>query len=275
MDFLNPQRLEAVDCAATLDFTSTDFNDPVSCFFKDIGPLKSLSAAEEQALFLRLQQGDTTVRDVIVVHNLKFLSIFTRPEWYDRFPLADQLAEGTLGLYRAVDKFEVSRGLRFTTYAKFHVQEAIKQAYHQMAHTIRLPGNAWAAYAKGITPESSHEARLEHESLSALMNPYIELDSPLDNDTTLQEVLPSLERRPEEWLELAQQETALHALLDILTEKERAIVEHRYGFHDDVPLTFPEIKERLNLDCTRQTVQNIFNNAMARLTAVAPSFNII
>lgn len=246
-----------------------------------------LSADEEIALALRVAQGDQVAKDILTEANLRLVVSIARRYSVPGIPLADLIQEGNIGLIRAVEKFDPSRGFRFSTYATWWIRRAIARAVINQGRTIRIPVYVAemihkvvktsgilrqelgreptideVSRAMEVTPDRVNEImRIAMEPLS-LETPVGDKDSAQLADfiqsqsgMTPGDVALNLIRREQ-----------LDAVLSRLTEREREVVRMRYGLDDGSPRTLEEVGHFFQV--TRERVRQIELRALKKLRRI-------
>lgn len=206
--------------------------------------LPLLTAAQERVLLTRAKAGDRRARDTIVRRNLRLVYKIAG-RWRGRgVPLDDLISEGVIGLCRAIEKFDVSRRLRFTTYATWWVTHTIDRAVRDKGRMIRLP--AHIGERTGRDPTGSLDTPVGTEGGSA-----VTIGDLIPGDDV--DVIGRLER-----------EETVRRALSVLTRRERVVIVGRFGL-DGPAQRLEDIGERLGL--TRERVRQIQNLAIEKIRA--------
>jgi len=255
-------------------------------YLRQIADLPLLSAIEEVALARRIERGDATARRQLIEANLRLVVFLARRHSDRGLPLADLVQEGSIGLMRAVDKFDHRRGLRFSTYAHWWIRQALLRALADQGRTIRLPLEAVSELATLDVTQRKLQRELGREpspeeiahavgspakrvrellgcpretlSLEATFawHEGWECGEPLADDDAF---------HPLALVAKAARKQALAALLRTLPRRERMIILLRYGLSDDVPRTYREIGRVLGV--SHEHVRQLAAKAMAALEA--------
>ncbi len=257
--------------------------DAMSLFLQEVRRHPLLSKDEEVELAQRLERGDLRAKEQLVNSNLRLVISNARKYQGNELPLLDLIQEGILGLIRAAEKFDYRKGFKFSTYATFWIRESIQRAIANRARTIRIPvhigqrerkiGRAQRELAAKLGREPTDEEIAEAAELNVkdvretrdAARVVTSLDRPVgeEEDTTLGSLMPSSERGPEEEVDIALREDALHRALDRLPEREREVVKLRYGINGDDPTPLVETGRRLGI--SQDAVRKLERRALAEL----------
>jgi RNA polymerase primary sigma factor len=262
-------------------------------YLKQINETPLLSAAEERELGRRVSEGDYFARDHLVKANLRLVVSIARGYNGKGLGLDDLIEEGNLGLIRAVETFDYSQNIRFSTYASYWIKQSIRRAVMNNGKPIRLPAYMVTLLAKWRqattkltarlgrppTPEEvGKELRLSPRKIPIVskamevskLQPYSEGDE--DTGVPLDDVLiDGNNRSPDELMAHDDDQARMKILLDELDERESAVIRLRFGLDESVPeaMTLRQIGERLGL--TRERVRQL---EQAALTKLAIAFKI-
>jgi RNA polymerase primary sigma factor len=257
--------------------------DSLTLFMNEAGRYKLLTAAEEVALAKRIERGDGAAKERMINSNLRLVISIARRYQGHGVPLGDLIQEGVIGLNRAVEKFDWRRGYKFSTYATWWIRQACQRAVSNQSSVIRIPTHVHerrvklnrarqkleAAGSDEPTPEQLAEAtglELKHveEALDAVeattsLNLSIGSDGEGElGDLFADETAPD----PEEEAEAAVQRAAVRAAIRDLPERERRLIELRYGL-DGEPLSLEAIGRELGI--TRERVRQLELESLEKL----------
>ena len=264
--------------------------DVTRLYLNEIGASPLLTAAEEVSFARRIRKGDEAARQRMIESNLRLVVKIAR-RYLDRgLPLLDLIEEGNLGLIHAVKKYDPERGFRFSTYATWWIRQTIERAIMNQSRTVRLPIhvikdiNACLRAARALRQENGtspsvadiadymNRDPLEIERLISL-HERVTIGSGGDDERGPLETLAG--QREAEPAECAQQERVnaiLESWITKLTEKQRAVVERRFGLHGCRRLTLEEIGCEIGV--TRERVRQIQLDALRNLKDMMESHGI-
>ena len=258
--------------------------DSTSAYLSEISLVPLLSADEEQRLAERVAAGDGDARSRMIEANLRLVVAISRHFVGRGVALLDLIAEGNIGLIRAVEKFDPARRLRFSTYATWWIREGVQRALMHHGRTVRIPVNVLREYAQvlsarrrlvaelGRMPSIDELARSVGKSAAAVA----ELFSVTEKISSLDEpVFANDDRALIEQLVVEGDQHALHRgapehadarivhWLEQLPARQRLVLERRYGLNDEVVQSLAEIAAELKL--SRERVRQIQSEALLRL----------
>ena len=259
--------------------------DPTHIYLSEIGYSPLLSAKEEVYYARLAQRGDQSARRRMIESNLRLVVKIARNYLNRGLAFLDLIEEGNLGLIHAVKKFDPERGFRFSTYATWWIRQTIERALMNQTRTVRLPIhiikqiNTYVRTSRSLAQRLDHEPSLEevarvlHKSASEverMMSLYereVSIDSAGAQDRTLLETLPDESwSDPSEILQDAEVSLNIDAWLQELNEKQREVVEYRFGLHGREAATLEEVGDRIGV--TRERVRQIQLEALQRLRQI-------
>ena len=269
-------------------------HDATSLYLSDIGVSQLLTADEEKHLARLTQQGDEAARHRMIESNLRLVVKIARRYLNRGLPLLDLIEEGNLGLMHAVQKFDPERGFRFSTYATWWIRQTIERAIMNQARTVRLPIHVikdinsvlraahGLRHANGTAPtvaevaEHTDREPAEVERLLGL-HERVTLGSTSasgpDEERGVLDALPGDDRREPDERAQAQ---SVHDILDHwvweLNDKQREVVERRFGLHGYRRLTLEEIGREIGV--TRERVRQIQLEALRNLREMLESHGV-
>jgi RNA polymerase primary sigma factor len=273
---------EGADPARVLEETPAG-TDALSLFMRQLRGYPLLNRSEEAELARRIERGDLGAKERLVNSNLRLVISNARKYQGQELPLLDLIQEGILGLIRAAEKFDYRKGYKFSTYATFWIREAIQRALANRGSMIRIPvhigqrerklGRAEQALAAELGRDPSDEelaaaADVSPEDVTATRTAarvVTSLDRPVgeSEEGSLVALLASGELGPEEQLEVTLRGEALERALAGLPEREREVVELRYGVGGVAPTPLREAGRRLGM--STEAVRKLEYKALADL----------
>jgi RNA polymerase primary sigma factor len=258
--------------------------DALQLFLREAGRHALLTAPQEVELAKRIERGDAAAKQRMIQSNLRLVVSIAKNYRNQGLPFLDLIQEGTLGLIRAVEKFDWRRGYKFSTYATWWIRQAVARALADKARTIRMPVHIvermqkmsraertlWMELGREPTLEEiADEASLPIEQareVRAAARASASLDQPVGeaDDAVFGDFVAGDDPLPEEHVEVALRSQALAAALQALSDREREVLVLRYGLVDESPKTLEEIGRRLGL--TRERVRQIELESLRRLS---------
>jgi len=256
-------------------------------YLQEINEVDLLSADEEKELGRRIQSGDQEAREHLIRANLRLVVSVAKMYAERGLNLADLIAEGNIGLIKATEKFDPDAGCRFSTYGTWWIKQAIRRALTNTVKSVRVPSymneliSKWRyvsqelAYHLGRMPTVEEVAEelgvprnnwplLKRTISTSGMGPQVSLDVLSQNQDTVQDTGV---RQPDEVLVDIDLLRRLDELLDVIDERDSAILRLRYGLGEDAePMTLKEIGKIVGL--TRERVRQIEQEALRKLYAV-------
>jgi len=260
--------------------------DALQLFLREAGRHHLLTAAQEVELAKRIERGDDDAKQTMIQSNLRLVVSIAKNYRNQGLPFLDLIQEGTLGLIRAVEKFDWRRGFKFSTYATWWIRQAVARALADKARTIRMPVHIVERMQKINRAERSlwttlgREPRIEEIAdeanitvqqvleVRAAARTSASLDAPVGEaeDAVLGDFVAGDEPLPEETVELNLRSQALRLALCELPTRERDVLVMRYGLDGGEPRTLEEIGRTLGL--TRERVRQIELESLRRLAGL-------
>ncbi len=258
----------------------------LSDYLRDISRIPRLSQEEEEALARHVLAGDAEAEQRMIEANLRLVFAIARRYRNRGLPLPDLIAEGNLGLLRAVRKFRPDKGTRLSTYATWWIRQAVVRALANQARIIRLPVHVellLGRYRKererltrelGRPPSLDEVARAleipaeQLAELEEIRRPPLSLEMPAGHagKGTLGDVVPDSAAPPPGLGTLLRDGEDVMELLDDLRERERAVIRLRFGLSGEEPLTLEAVGQRLGL--SRERVRQVEATGLKKLRAL-------
>ena len=264
------------------DSYSTD--DPVRMFLKEIGKVPLLTAEEEVELAIRMSQGDEEAKRRMTEANLRLVVSIAKRYVGRGMLFLDLIQEGNLGLIKAVEKFDYTKGYKFSTYATWWIRQAITRAIADQARTIRIPVhmvetiNKVIRVSRQLLQELGHDPSAEEiaeemgmpvekvrEILKIAQEP-VSLETPIgeEEDSHLGDFIPDEDAsEPSEAASFSLLKEQLMEVLDTLTPREKKVLELRFGIVDGRTRTLEEVGKEFNV--TRERIRQIEAKALRTL----------
>ena len=281
---------ETVPDIDTVTYEGSDaskINDPVKMYLKDIGCHKLLSAEEEIVLAKRIQDGDQMARQKLINANLRLVVSIAKHYVGRGMQFLDLIQEGNLGLIKAVEKFDYTKGFKFSTYATWWIKQAITRAIADQSRTIRIPvhmvetmnkitkAQRKLVQEKGREPTAEEIAKeVDIESITPervreiqklALDP-ISLETPIgeEDDSHLGDFIEDKEAvSPSDFTTKSLLKDQLREVMKELTDREERVLRLRYGLDDDRPRTLEEVGREFGV--TRERIRQIEAKAIRKL----------
>jgi len=276
-----------VDDDAPKDGGPSASTDPLQLFLKDIGRIRLLTSAQEVELAKRIERGDHRAKQEMVEANLRLVVSIAKRYRNQGLPFLDLIQEGTIGLVRAAEKFDYRKGFKFSTYATWWIRQAVARSLADKARTIRMPVHVVERLNQIVRSERNLAA-----SLGRVATPpdiARDLDLPVDEVERimrLSETPVSLETKvgggddsqlsdfvrdenatsPHQSVETTLRDEALRRLLTRVSERQRRVIELRYGLDGEPPRTLDEVGRIFNV--TRERIRQIEAQTLQTLRAL-------
>jgi len=267
-----------------LDLTTEQSTDSLRLYLKAIGEVKLLTAVGEIELARRIERGDMVAKRQMVEANLRLVVSIAKGYLGRGLSFLDLIQEGSLGLIRAVEKFDYRRGYKFSTYATWWIRQAITRAIADKSRTIRIPvhmgeklnrvthAERQLVQSLGREPEPAEIAAelgmtvLEVREIIRVAQMPVSLEKPIgvEDDAELGDLIAdgTVEEPFETATESLQREDVQKAL-NVLPSRERQVIELRYGLRGREPLTLEEVGRAFGV--TRERIRQIETNTLRKL----------
>ena len=268
-----------------LGSNSAKVNDPVRMYLKEIGVVPLLSNEEEKELAIAVENGDLEAKQRLAEANLRLVVSIAKRYVGRGMQFLDLIQEGNMGLMKAVDKFDYSKGFKFSTYATWWIRQAITRAIADQARTIRIPvhmvetinkltriqrqlvqdlgrdptAEEIAEKMEGITPEKVREIQ------KIALEP-VSLETPIgeEDDSHLGDFLEDENAMsPDEYANNQLLKDEINLVLQGLTDREEKVLRLRFGLYDGRTRTLEEVGREFNV--TRERIRQIEAKALRKL----------
>ncbi len=279
-----PEKAPAPPPPAPVESTT----DALQLFLREAGRHSLLTAAQEVELAKKIERGDGAAKQRMIQSNLRLVVSIAKNYRNQGLPFLDLIQEGTLGLIRAVEKFDWRRGFKFSTYATWWIRQAVARALADKARTIRMPVHIVEKLNKIVRTERKLRAELgrepfaweiadeleldsdEVESIRRSSQPPVSLEKPVGDDEESEFghfLTDENEALPDEVADEELRKAALRRVLGSLSPRERRVLELRYGLDGEHPRTLDEVGRTFNV--TRERIRQIENQSLKKLRALA------
>ena len=273
---------EINDTEALVDSFSTD--DPVRMYLKEIGKVPLLTPEEEIELAIRMSQGDEEAKHRMTEANLRLVVSIAKRYVGRGMLFLDLIQEGNLGLIKAVEKFDYTKGYKFSTYATWWIRQAITRAIADQARTIRIPVhmvetiNKTIRVSRQLLQELGHDPSAEEiakemgmpaekvRDILRIAQEPVSMETPIgeEEDSHLGDFIPDEDAsEPSEAASFSLLREQLEEVLDTLAPREKKVLELRFGIVDGRTRTLEEVGKEFNV--TRERIRQIEAKALRKL----------
>jgi RNA polymerase primary sigma factor len=264
--------------------------DALQLFLKDIGRVDLLTAAQEVELAKRIERGDHVAKQAMVEANLRLVVSIAKRYRNQGLPFLDLIQEGTIGLVRAAEKFDYRKGFKFSTYATWWIRQAVARALADKGRTIRMPVHVVEKLNKILRAERKLRSELgrepnaieiamdleltpdEVDQIRSSAQTPVSLEKPVGDEDESEFghfITDETQPLPDEAAEVNLRKEALMRILETLSQRERRVLEMRYGLDGQTPKTLDEVGRTFSV--TRERIRQIENQSLKKLRALAES----
>lgn len=285
--------LEVIEEEMSYSKDFVDLSDPLSKYLKDIGQFKLLTREEEIELSTmvsmardsadeKVRKLGIVARDRLIVANLRLVVSIAKSYSYSKVPLMDIIQDGTMGLIKAVDRYQVDKGFKFSTYATWWIRQSISRSIFNNSRTIRLPVHIYDTLSRirrvqkdyinqhGSEPDIETISKISGIAISTVRliglyaNDIVSLDNPIgDGNTTLNDSIhDSGTPDPDEHYKIKEVEQYVNSIINKLNEREQLIIKMRFGIEHEEK-TLEQIGHYLGI--SRERVRQLEKRAIEKL----------
>jgi RNA polymerase primary sigma factor len=268
-------------------YTSREDASVLSFYMKELNKIPLLTREEEVVLAKKAKEGNKRARDKMIESNLRFVVKIAKNYQNQGLPLSDIINEGNIGLMTAIDKFDVDKGYHFISYAVWWIKQSIVKAINEKSRAVRLPLNRTnellqiqkaekaLMHANGEEPtveEIAQETNLDPknvETLKSISRDLVSLDAPVFTDnaqSSIGDYVESDNATPDEVVMNTLLVEDINEALNALTDKEKDILERRFGLNGKARMSLKEIGELYNL--TKERIRQIEKKSLVKLRDV-------
>jgi RNA polymerase primary sigma factor len=270
-----------------LDLTVEPSLDSLRLYLREIGKVPLLTADQEITLAKRIERGDPDAKQHMIEANLRLVVSIAKGYLGRGLSFLDLIQEGSLGLIRAVEKFDYRKGFKFSTYATWWIRQAVTRAIADKARTIRIPVHMVEKLNKVVHIERQLVQRLGREPLPEEIAEELEitvdevreilrmsqlpisLEKPIgeEEDSSLGDFVPDEQAEsPFDTTSLSLRREDVELALSALPDRERRVIELRYGLDGSQPYTLEEVGRAFGV--TRERIRQIENNTLKKLESL-------
>jgi RNA polymerase primary sigma factor len=278
---------DELKAAPKLDLSVEPSLDSLRLYLREISKVPLLTAGQEVSLAKRVERGDRAAKRQMIEANLRLVVSIAKPYVGRGLSFLDLIQEGSLGLMRAVEKFDYRRGFKFSTYATWWIRQAVARGAADKGRTIRIPVNMVERLSKVLRIERQLVQQLARQPRSEEIAAELELTSdevrevlrmaklPLSLETPLGEeddakladfVEDELAESPFDLASVSLQREDIRQALSALPERERSVIELRFGLDGGEPRTLDQVGRAVGL--TRERIRQIEDSTLKRLASL-------
>jgi RNA polymerase primary sigma factor len=282
-----PVPVEEEKVEQKLDLSVEPSLDSLRLYLREIGKVPLLTADQEVSLAKLIERGDMAAKQHMIEANLRLVVSIAKGYLGRGLSFLDLIQEGSLGLIRAVEKFDYRRGFKFSTYATWWIRQAVTRAIADKARTIRIPVHMVEKLNKVVHIERQLVQRLGREPLPEEIAEELEIDveevreilrmsqlpisleKPIgeEEDSSLGDFVPDeAAESPFDTASLSLRREDVEVALAALPERERRVIELRYGLDGSQPCTLEEVGQAFGV--TRERIRQIENNTLKKLESL-------
>ncbi len=257
----------------------------LSIYLKEINKIPLLSREQENEYATRAANGDSFAKDMLVKSNLRFVVNVAKKYQNQGLPLSDLISEGNIGLMNAIERYDVSKGFHFISYAVWWIRQAILKAVCEKSRMIRLPLNRANELVQIEKARKNFEGLSEDQEIRdvatylnmdpdhvaeivAVSRDLVSLDSPVYDEKNASVVGDFIEndlyQSPENYASELNLKDDLNKALEVLNIKERQVIEYRFGINGKRPMSLKEIGDRMHL--TKERIRQIEKAALRKIS---------
>ncbi|HET7744103.1 MAG TPA: sigma-70 family RNA polymerase sigma factor [Gaiellaceae bacterium] len=286
-DEVAPPPAEDEKAAPKLDLTVEPSLDSLRLYLREIGKVPLLTADQEVSLAKRIERGDMAAKQHMIEANLRLVVSIAKGYLGRGLSFLDLIQEGSLGLIRAVEKFDYRKGYKFSTYATWWIRQAVTRAIADKARTIRIPVHMVEKLNKVVHIERQLVQRLGREpdadevaeeldiapeevrEILRMSQLPVSLEKPIgeEEDSSLGDLVPDEQAEsPFDTASLSLRREDVELALSALPERERRVIVLRYGLDGSQPCTLEEVGRAFGV--TRERIRQIENNTLKKLESL-------
>jgi RNA polymerase primary sigma factor len=265
--------------------TKGNYNNSLSYYLNEISKIPLLTRDQEESLALKAREGDVFAKEKLIKANLRFVVAVAKKYRNQGIPLSDLINEGNIGLLTAIEKFDITLGFHFISYAVWWIRQAILKSICEKSRMIRLPLNRAneliqiERMRKKLENETEDTAKPEDiarelnmdiklvKHLMDISKETVSLETPVfenkDSSNLSEFIKDDRYNSPDVSLEKESLNDIINSVLDTLTDKEKDIIENRFGLNGTQALSLKEIGKKYKL--TKERIRQIEKKALHRL----------